>query len=48
MASTAIHRSVTSATTIKKFTLSMWVKRSIITDSSGRRMFTANGGTGDV
>ena len=48
MASTAIHRSVTSATAIKKFTLSMWVKRSIITDSTGRRMFTANGGTGDV
>ena len=48
MASTAIHRSVSSPTTIKKFTLSMWVKRSAITDSAGRRMFTANGGTGDV
>ena len=48
MASTAIHRSVTSATTVTKFTLSMWVKRSKITDSTSRRMFTANGGTGDV
>ena len=46
MASTSITRSISSTSAIKKFTLSMWVKRGGL--GSYQRMFGSDGGTGDT
>tara|TARA_R100000234_G_scaffold49145_1_gene29489 strand:+ start:160 stop:1497 length:1338 start_codon:yes stop_codon:yes gene_type:complete len=46
MASTSITRSISSTSAIKKFTLSMWVKRSGL--GSYQRIFCSDGGTGDT
>ena len=46
MASTSITRSISSTSAIKKFTLSMWVKRGGL--GSYQRMFCSDGGTGDT
>ena len=47
MANTAITRSISSGTTVNKFTLSMWIKRGVVS-ANYPRLFTSNGGTGDT
>ena len=47
MASTALTRSISSTSTINKFTLSMWIKRGVVS-ANYPRLFTSNGGTGDT
>ena len=47
MATTAITRSISSTSTINKYTLSMWIKRGVVS-ANYPRLFTSNGGSGDV
>ena len=47
MATTALTRSISSGSSITKFTLSFWFKRGVVS-ANYPRLFTSNGGSGDT